>query len=450
MSSFDTFPLRIELKKALVRLKYTAPTPIQASSLPAILEHRNVIAQAATGSGKTLAFSLGLLNRIDPASFYPQSLVLCPTRELAEQVAKVIRSLASEIGNVKVLTLCGGVPMRGHIHSLSHGAHIIVGTPGRILRLLKMEKLNLSRCHCAVLDEADHMVDIGFIDDIDAIFSFLPSNRQTLLFSATFPDSIRSLTDRLIDSPLLIQTDSIQTQPVIDQFAYRCHDKTSALLSAIALHSIQSGIVFCNTKAMASELCDTLNRYDLHALPLHGDMEQFERTETMVQFRNKSVSFLIATDIAGRGIDIEGLESVVNYDVPLNRDRFVHRIGRTGRMGQKGIAITLIDSEQNEDYQRLENPIEPVPIAETPYTPVYHTPMRTICIDAGKKEKLRAGDIVGALIHECSLQSSEIGTIDILDHLSYVALSRNTAEMIYKKLINRPIKGKIFRLWLLD
>lgn len=449
MSSFDTLPLRPQLKTALARLKFLSMTPIQSASLPAILDQRNVIAQASTGSGKTLAFSLGLLNRIDPSSFAPQSLVLCPTRELAEQVAKVIRSLASEIGNVKVLTLCGGVPMKGHIHSLSHGAHIIVGTPGRVLRLLKMEKLNLDRCTCAALDEADHMVDIGFIDDIHAIFDYLPPHRQTLLFSATFPDSIRILTERLIDDPLLIQTDALQSRPAIDEFAYRCTDKTAALFNAITSHDLRSGIVFCNTKLQASALCDELNTRGLHALPLHGDMEQFERTETIVQFRNGSVSFLVATDIAGRGIDIEGLDSVINYDVPLNRERFIHRIGRTGRMGERGIAITLVDTDQSEEYLRLERPVDVLPMDETARTPDFHTPMRTICIDGGKKEKLRAGDIVGALVHEGGVAADAIGKIDILDHLSYVALPRESAGKIHQILISKPIKGKIFRLWLL-
>lgn len=425
-------------------------TPIQSQSLPVILENHDLIAQASTGSGKTLAFTLGILNGVNPKFFAPQSLVLCPTRELAEQVAKVIRSCASDIGNIKVLTLCGGIPMKGQIHSLGHGAHVIVGTPGRVLKLLSMEKLDLGHCKVAVLDEADQMVDMGFLEDIEAIFGYLPAARQTLLFSATYPESIRTLSSRLSNNALFIQTQHLEEKPSITEIAYIVNDKISALSTLMRHHAITNAIIFCNTKVVAAELCETLNYAGIHAIALHGDMEQFDRNEAIIQFRNGSAPFLVATDVAGRGIDIEGLDAIINYDVPQQLDRYVHRIGRTGRAGMNGTAITLISPHQADAFRSLGRSCEPEELPSAPVSKDILTKMRTICIDAGKKEKLRAGDIVGALIHEGGLAKEEIGKIDQLDHLSYVAVSRPIAEKTYKKLKNRPIKGKVFRSWLLD
>lgn len=450
MSSFEQLPLQTSLKTGLRRLNFTSMTAIQSQSLPLILEGRDIVAQASTGSGKTLSFALGVLNVINPKFFAPQSLVLCPTRELAEQVALVIRSCASEIGNIKVLTLCGGVPMKGQIHSLKHGAHVIVGTPGRVLKLLSMETLDFSHCKVTVLDEADQMVDMGFLEDIESIFAYLPATRQTLLFSATYPESIQTLSARLSNNAVFLQVQSQETKPAITEIAYVVNDKILALSTLLQHHAITNAIIFCNTKVAASELCETLNYAGIHAIPLHGDMEQFDRNEAIIQFRNGSAPFLVATDVAGRGIDIEGLDAIINYDVPQQLDRYVHRIGRTGRAGKEGTAITLISPHQTDSFRALGRPCEPQELSSATVSKEILTTMRTICIDAGKKEKLRAGDIVGALIHECGLSKEEIGKIDQLEHLSYVAVSRELAETVHKKLKNRPIKGRIFRLWLLD
>lgn len=424
-------------------------TPIQKESLPIILNGKDIIAQASTGSGKTLAFALGILQNVNPRFFAAQSLVLCPTRELAEQVANVIRSCASEIGNIKLLTLCGGVPMKAQRHSLTHGAHIIVGTPGRVLKLLSLDDLDLKSCKIAVLDEADQMVDMGFIDDIESIFGYLPSPKQTLLFSATYPDTIRTLSSKLTQDATFIQAQDNDTKPSILEVAYRVSDKATALNTLVHHHNITNAIIFCNTKVAASELCDTLKYSGIHALALHGDMEQFDRNETIIQFRNGSAPFLVATDVAGRGIDIQGLDAIINYDVPQQLDRYVHRIGRTGRAGMEGLAITLVSPHQTESFYSLDRGIE---ISELPTLRNHQdvtTKMRSICIDAGKKEKLRAGDIVGALIHECHLTKDEIGKIDQLDHLSYVALPREICEKSYYTLSRSNIKGKKHRMWLL-
>jgi len=450
MSSFEILALRKPLKDALTRLEFTQMTPIQATSLPVILDKKDCIAQAATGSGKTLAFGLGVLERINPKSFGIQSLILCPTRELAEQVAKVIRSLASEIGNIKVLTLCGGVPMRGQIHSLKHGAHIIVGTPGRVLKLLQMDAFEPAQIQTLVLDEADQMIDMGFIEDITAIFGFIPPTRQTLLFSATFPESVQMITSELMHDPVRLTSESPISKPKIEEIAYICDKKLPAIAQILRLHSISNTIIFCNTKVDANALCDDLNRIGIHALTLHGDMEQFDRNEAIIQFRNLSAPILVATDVAGRGIDIEGLDAIINYEVPIQNERYTHRIGRTGRAGKNGVAITLVNHYQYERFMELKRPITPIELPESNENFSLTTLMQTICIDAGKKEKLRAGDIVGALIHECGLTKEEIGKIDQFDHLSYVAIPRKNSEIIYKKFKEKPIKGKNFRKWLLD
>lgn len=426
-------------------------TPIQEQSLPYIIDGKNVIAQAATGSGKTLAFSLGILHRLKINDFNPQCVILCPTRELSEQVAKTVRSLASAMKNVKVLTLTGGVPMRGQIHSLKHGAHIIVGTPGRILKLLSIDTLDFKKCSYAVLDEADQMVDLGFMEDISSIFSYLPESRQTLLFSATYPDTIKELSSNLIKEAIFLNT--VQTEsdkPDIDEYAYRVQDKLSSLQSIIQHHNIDSAIIFCNTKIGATELCDNLNRLGFHAIALHGDLEQFDRNEAIIQFRNTSIPFLIATDVAGRGIDIEGLGTIINYDVPTQKERYTHRIGRTGRSGKSGQAITLIEHEQKSLFQDLSLSIEPQNSPSLPLTNKFQGLMQTISIDAGRKDKLRAGDIVGALIHECQLDKNEIGKIDQTDHLSYVAVPRNKADEIFHQLRSATIKGRKFKIWLLN
>ncbi len=450
MSSFETLSLRPHLKSVLKRLEFASMTPIQEHSLPSILEGKDIVAQAATGSGKTLAFSLGILERINPRMFGTQALILCPTRELAEQVAAVIRSLASDIGNIKVLTLCGGVPMKGQIHSLKHGAHIAVGTPGRILKLLQIDAFDPSAIRYVVLDEADQMIDMGFIDDISAILQFTPPSRQTLLFSATFPESVQGIAQGLMKEPITIEIEHTVHKPRIEEIAYHCNDKLSAIPHILQLHNVTNTILFCNTKAEANTLHEDLNRQGFHTAILHGDMEQFDRNETIIQFRNLSTPILVATDLLGRGIDIDGLDAIINVDVPNQIERYTHRIGRTGRAGKEGLAISLVGDYQMDKFHELGRSITPIELPTPSKTYPINPPMRTICIDAGKKEKLRAGDIVGALIHECGLTKEEIGKIDQLDHLSYVAIPRNIAEEIYKKFVNRAIKGKIFRKWLLD
>lgn len=448
MSSFDTLGLRSELISALQKLNISEMTPVQAQTLPTALEGKNVIVQAPTGSGKTLAFALPILHTLNPKNQKIQSLILTPTRELAEQVADVVRNLAVFIPNVKVLTLCGGIPMKGQIRSLSHGASIVVGTPGRILRLLTDGNMSLSECTMTVLDEFDKMVDMGFSDDVEEILKHLNPPTQYLLFSATAPNTLETFIATFLQEADRFQVTPETAAPKINRIAYETHDKAATLIQLLTQSSIANAIVFCNTKQAANELFEMLRRREFDCALMHGELEQSERTETLIRFRNGSLAFLIATDLAGRGIDISGLDCVINYDLPQQSERYIHRIGRTGRAQNEGIAVSIIEPYQQEKLLTIDPEIT---VQELPNETFHHyrTSMITLKIDGGKKEKLRAGDIVGAMINELSLTQDSIGKIDILDTVSYIAVSTDSIpSCITKKYLK--VKGRTFRIRLID
>ena len=440
----------------LSSMGYHQMTPIQAQSLPAIIQGKDVIAQGKTGSGKTAAFALGVLERLDVKRFRVQSLILCPTRELADQVAKEVRKLARQVHNIKVLTLCGGVPMGPQIGSLEHGAHIIVGTPGRVLDHLQTERLNLEELSTFVLDEADRMLEMGFQDAIDAIIELAPKQRQTLLFSATFPKQIKSIADRVLTDPVMIKVESTHDASSIDQKFYKVTDSESrfdALQALLLKFQPESAIVFCNTKQETQEVADALVNEGFSAVALHGDLEQKVRDLTLIRFSNKSASVLVATDVAARGLDIESVDAVVNYHVAHDPEVHVHRIGRTGRAGSKGLALTLFNDKEGYKIAQLEEYIqrstdpEPLPhdseLTQRPNQPL----MATLCIDGGKKDKVRPGDIVGALTGENGISGDQIGKIDVSHFVSYVAVDRDVITAAFTKLTNGKLKGRQFRVW---
>lgn len=448
MPSFETLGLRSELLSALHRLHITEMTPVQTQTLPSVMKGKNVIAQAPTGSGKTLAFSLPILHRLNTQNSKIQSLILAPTRELAEQIADVMRNLAVFIPNVKILTLCGGIPMKGQIRSLQHSSPVIVGTPGRVLRLLKDGHMDISECKITVLDEFDKISDMGFIEDVEEILTYLKSPSQYLLFSATTPETLNTFTASFLKDTERFELSQNNVLPNINRRAYVTDDKVTTLIQILTQSEITNAIVFCNTKQAANELFDTLKREEFDCALLHGELEQTERTETLIRFRNGSLTFLIATDLAGRGIDIAGLNAVINYDLPQQAERYVHRIGRTGRAQQEGTAITLIESYQREKFQLLEPDIAPEELPCQSYRP-YRASMITLKIDGGKKNKLRAGDIVGAIINELALTQDTIGKIDILDTVAYAAISIDSIPQRMAKHYLK-IKGKTFRIRLID
>ena len=463
-TDFSSLELRPDLLKNLSSLGYLSMTPVQAESLPHILSAKDVIAQAKTGSGKTAAFGLGLLEALDVKRFRVQSLVLCPTRELADQVAKEIRKLARSVHNIKVLTLCGGTPFGPQLGSLAHGAHIIVGTPGRIEEHLRKGTLALKDLNTFVLDEADRMLDMGFQAALDEIISYLPQQRQSLLFSATFSDSIKKIARGIMNDPIIIEVEDSHDDTSIVQHFYNVDDITgrgvgddvSTRLTVLQLlllyYQAESSVVFCNTKRETQEVANELHNKGFDVLALHGDLEQRDRDRALVRFANKSISILVATDVAARGLDIDSLDVVFNYHISRELEVHTHRIGRTGRAGNKGIACTLFSEKERYKLTLLEEYLEQTITADSlpPLNllqqPAYKSEMATLQIDGGKKQKVRPGDILGALTGEHGVHGKEVGKIQLFDNWAYVAVAKNVASVALKKLSEGKLKGRFFRI----
>ncbi len=437
----------------LSSLGYHTMTPIQAQSLPAILQGKDVIAKAKTGSGKTAAFGLGLLNKLNPRFFGVQVLVLCPTRELADQVGKEIRRLARATPNIKLVLLCGGKPIGPQVGSLAHGAHIVVGTPGRIQDHLRKSTLKLDGLTTLILDEADRMLDMGFIDVMQDIIDQTPSSRQTLLFSATYPDTIQQISRRFQKKPLMVTVESGHQPSVIEQLFYEIkkHERNDSLLALFEHYKPDSTVVFCHTKKQCDEVAVWLRSHDIEALAIHGDLEQRERDQVLVRFANNSCSVLVATDVASRGLDIKSLQAVINYELPRDPDTYVHRIGRTGRAGEKGVALSLFtEAEQTRvkaiaSYQKKPSIIDVTESLDRDSSFKLQPRMVTIQLDSGRKDKLRPGDILGALTGEAGLIGSQIGKIDIFDMSSYVAIERTALRQAMNYLSEGRVKGRSIR-----
>ncbi len=457
MTDFSTLLLQPALLQAVKVIGYAQMTPIQAASLPPMLEGRDVIAQAMTGSGKTAAFGLALLSTIDSDAIRTQALVLCPTRELADQVSKEIRRLASAIPNIKLLTLCGGIPLGPQIASLTHAPHIVVGTPGRIQDLLAKKVLKLDALKVLVLDEADRMLDMGFEEDIAAILKQAPRKRQTLLFSATWPESIRAISKSFQREPVAVTIETAHADTAIEQHFFEVESarKVDALVSLLASHQPESALVFCNTRRDVDEVAEQLTQRGHAALALHGDMEQRDRDEVLLRFANRSCSVLVATDVAARGLDIKELPAVISYELPTDADAHVHRIGRTGRAGNSGLALNMVAAREINRVGMIESALgikvrwgrldlsQRVPKPAPP-------PMITLAIDGGRQDKLRPGDIVGALTGEAGLHKDAIGKIDTFATRSYVAVQRGEASHALERLRAGKIKGRNFRIRRID
>lgn len=436
---------------------YATMTPVQHQSLPVILQGRDLIAQAKTGSGKTAAFGLGILHRLDPARWRVQALVICPTRELSEQVAAELRRLARADGNIKVLTLTGGASSRPQVESLRHGAHIVVGTPGRILDHLARQTLDLSDVAVLVLDEADRMVDMGFFPDVMDIIGACPVQRQTLLFSATYPDSIQADVKRLLSDPETVKVDTVHGDDRIEQHFYEISEADRFDAAALLLRHFQpeQALAFCNTKAACADFAARLAHEGFSALALHGDMDQRDRDDVLAQFSNQSCTILVATDVAARGLDIPSLPMVINVELTRDPEVHVHRIGRTGRTQNQGLALSLCTTAERdiarriEDYQGRALTWRSLPSRNAASGKPAQAPMVTLLVLAGKKAKLRPGDVLGALTGDGGLAGNQIGKIMIKDQVSYVALSRKAAYSAFPRLSKTLIKGKAQRMKLL-
>jgi len=457
-ASFNQLPLAPAVLANLEQLGYHNMTPIQAASLPISLAGHDLIAQAKTGSGKTAAFGLPLLKNLNPRGFNVQAMVLCPTRELADQVTQELRRLARSEDNIKILALVGGSTMRPQMTSLEHGAHVVVGTPGRVMDHLQRGSLTLEALNTLVLDEADRMLDMGFYGEIAAIAKLCPKRRQTLLFSATFPAEIGELSQRFMRQPQQVKLTELHAGDKIRQRFYQV-DKAQRL-QAVALllnhYRPVSSLAFCNTRQQCRDLLQVLRAQGFHALALHGELEQRERDQVLIQFANRSCSVLVATDVAARGLDIDKLEAVINVDVTPDPEVYIHRIGRTGRVDQDGWALSLASDNQVKRVDAIAQAIgaqiewhalaELEPASRKPLLP----PMATLQILGGRKDKIRPGDILGALTGEAGFTSAQVGKITVTDTVTYVAVERSIAHEAQRRLAEGKVKGRTVKVRILE
>lgn len=433
----------------LQKLGYEFMTPIQEQSLQYLFSKKDLLAKAKTGSGKTAAFGISLLINLDVKKFRVQSLVLCPTRELALQVAQELRALAKFQHNIKILTLIGGESYNKQLNSLGHHAHIIVGTPGRVLKHLNQGNLDLSALSTFILDEADRMLDMGFLEEIEQVHSYMTLKPQTLLFSATYNDEVLEVSKKFQEQPIEVSSSEIEEKNEIEEYFVHTRNKRETLVKVLAHFQPSNAIIFVNTKLESDEVAKYLQEHYVDALSLHGDLEQYDRIDTLVQFANGSCRVLVATDVASRGLDIKELAMVVNYDMANTKEIYTHRIGRTARAGAKGLAVSLYgDVNELQEYQN-SNSLEEEQLNNDPGFTM-PSEYATVVIEGGKKEKLRAGDILGALTSDQTFQREDIGKIDLYDRQSYVAIKSDLVANAQKKLSNNTIKGKKFSIWILD
>ncbi len=455
---FNSLPLSPPTLENLQRLGYDSMTPIQAASLPLALAGHDLIAQAKTGSGKTAAFALALLANLNPRRFAVQSLVICPTRELADQVTQELRRLARAEDHIKVLTLCGGATMRPQLASLEHGAHIVVGTPGRLMDHLERGSLKLDALNTLVLDEADRMLDMGFFDDIATVIKQCPVQRQTLLFSATYPEGIAKLSAAFMRTPKEVKLVETHAATKIRQlfFEVREDERLHAVSLLLNHYRPVSTLAFCNTKQRCRELVQVLRAQGFAALELHGDLDQRERDQVLVRFANRSCSVLVASDVAARGLDIKELEAVINVDITPEPATHTHRIGRTARVDESGWAFSLASLEemgrvglieQTADFSSQWQPLSELSSSSNePLTP----PMQTLQIVGGRKEKIRPGDVLGALTKDMGFAGADIGKINVNEFSTYVAVRAGVAAQALRKLSAGKVKGRSVKVRLLE
>ncbi len=449
-SSFDELPLSPGMQTTLRQLGYLQMTPIQSASLPITLAGRDLIAQAKTGSGKTAAFAIPMLTKLNPRCFAVQAMVICPTRELADQVTQEIRRLARAADNIKILTLCGGSTMRPQIASLEHGAHIVVGTPGRIMDHLDRGSLNLEALETLVLDEADRMLDMGFYDDIAFVARHCPAARQTLMFSATYPDGIVRLARQFMRNPQQVKLVEQHEESKIRQRFYEVskENRLQTVARLLRYYRPVSTLAFCNTKQQCRSLLEVLHAERIQALTLNGDMEQRERDQVLIQFANRSCSVLVATDVAARGLDIAQLEAVINVDVTPDPEVHIHRIGRTGRADENGWALSLVAPADRHRIASIAKMMGVVPewheldsLKDEDGAPLVPA-MVTLQILGGRKEKIRAGDVLGALTGDAGFTREQVGKINVTEFSTYVAVNRDIADEAVRRLSAGKVKGK--------
>src|SRR5271166_5316841 len=459
--SFADLGLSESTLQALRDVGYESPSPIQQEAIPALLEGRDVIGQAQTGTGKTAAFGLPIMEYIDPSELSVQALVLTPTRELCIQVTQALRTYGAHAG-VDVVAVFGGAPIRTQQGQLRAGGHVVVGTVGRVLDLISRHSLVLHDCRFVVLDEADEMLDLGFLEDVERILSLTPSSRQTALFSATMPPPIRQLADRYMYDPMIVHVEAATlTIDTVAQFQLPvdARDKPAKLVEVLRAEEPEQAIVFVRTKIRCDQLFRTLRDRGLNARALHGDMSQGSRDGVMLAFKGGRVPILVATDVAARGLDISAVTHVINYDVPISPDIYVHRIGRTGRVGRSGRAITFVEDRQKRELEAIERHIG-TSIAQwergatAPPTPVHERPRRhskphisrrederyeKLVLGGGRAAGLTVADIVAAVTSSAGLDGEAVRDVLVLDRFSFLSVPASDADRVIEAIDGRTI-----------
>ncbi|MCC6137333.1 MAG: ATP-dependent RNA helicase DbpA [Bdellovibrionaceae bacterium] len=458
ITPFSSLSISPQLLRLIHEMGFTNMTPIQAASIPILMAGKDLVGQSQTGSGKTAAFIIPILEKIDVTSRYPQALILCPTRELCDQVLRECRKFAKAKPGVITLGLVGGQPMGQQAETLYRGAHLLVGTPGRTLDHFKNRNIFVQDLKTLVLDEADRMLDEGFADEMNAILDELPKDRQTVFFSATYPEAIASLSRQHQNNAehIVIESDS-KNKLHIDQYVYSAEnsEKTETLFKILKNHPSACTLIFCRTKQAVNDIGVLLQDMGLSCDILHGDLEQPDRDRATALFRNGSVRILVATDVAARGLDIDSLELVINVDLPPNSEVYVHRIGRTGRAGRTGTAVSIATEyevpyvAEIEELTGVKMRRQSFDEAATEFPAIYKKPiMKTLMIAGGRKDKLRPGDILGALTAlPKPLTRDDVGKIDTLDRASFVAIKYDLADEALTKLSNYNVKGRKFNVY---
>ena len=355
--NFNDLTICDEIKNSIDDMGFDKLTPIQELTIPDALKGKDLIGQAQTGSGKTIAFAIPVLEKIFIPDKSPQAIILCPTRELCMQVADEIKKVGSKIKKLKVLAVYGGQPIGKQTRVLKKGVHVVVGTPGRVIDHIQRGNLELIGVESVVLDEADEMLEMGFREDIECILAQIPPQRQTLLFSATIPSEIKQIAQKYQKNPKFIKvSDKKENIPKITQYAFRCdiRDKFDALTRLIDAYNVNLALIFCNTKKSVDYVSKHLRKLDFSVDSLHGDMTQKTRDKVMNKFKNGNISILVATDVAARGLDIDNVDVIINYDVPQNHDDYIHRIGRTARAGKTGLAFMLVSKDEKARFNNIK------------------------------------------------------------------------------------------------
>ena len=513
--TFEEMCLDTRIMRAIAEMGFEQPSPIQAQSIPIAVEGKDMIGQARTGTGKTASFGIPMLQRINPKDKNLQAIVLCPTRELAIQSANEIRKLAKFLHGIKVLPIYGGQEISKQIRSLKGGVQIVIGTPGRVMDHLRRHTLKPQTVDIVVLDEADEMLNMGFREDIETILGQLPEERQTMLFSATMPKPILEIAKRYLHEPEIVKVIQKElTVPKIEQYYYEVNPrkKNEVLSRLLDMYDPSLSLVFCNTKRKVDELVADLKGRGYFAEGLHGDMKQSQRDRVMNGFRNGRTDILVATDVAARGIDVDDVEAVFNYDVPQDDEYYVHRIGRTGRAGREGRAFTLVVGKEIyklkdiQRYCKTKIKRQPIPsinditdikvekvlekisgiieqdnlgkmvdileehLEDSDYSAIEvaaallsmemgdsaldnnqgeefgdtgaEPGMVRLFVNIGKKDRVRIGDILGAIAGESGMQGNLVGAIDMYDKYTFVEVPREYAADVIEAMKHAKIKGK--------